>query len=122
MNKESGREDILYQPVRLAKIYARPLQNNKTAVKKECNHSQTLKNSYKSRRLKYEKYNFFQQCVQQFKSIKLLSSCILSYQQGISYTIQRLTIHTALYNDLCIYIFFSKSLYNKHCAIIKNKL
>ena len=86
----------MYQPVRLAKIYARPLKNNKTPIK-ECNHhsNQTLKNSYKSRRLKYEKYIFFEQCVQQLKSIKFPSSFISSYQQGISY--KNLSYHFTYY-------------------------
>ena len=45
-----------------------------------------LKNSYKTCRLKYEKYNLFgTMCSAKSRGIRLLSACSLTYHQGISY-------------------------------------
>ena len=93
-------EKILYQPVRLAKIYARPLQNNKTSVKR-IQPQLDFKNSYKSRRLKYEKYNFFSNTVfskseyhisPEYSTFKLINKVYLIHFVAVEFSFTRHTL------------------------------
>ena len=108
----------MYQPVRLAKIYARPLQNNKTSVKR-IQPQLDFKNSYKSRRLKYEKYNFLSNNVfskseyhisPAHSTFKLINKVYLIHFVAVEFL---LLPDIPWNNNVCI---FQESVFDKHCV------